>query len=306
LSFAIRPASAEIEPNEKGKPSGQEETGFVAKALNIAIIGYGEVGRIFSRELIAAGASVSAYDILINDPARAPGLIAHADAARVMLCTSAAEAARGADIVISAVTASEVGAVAAEAAGYLRPGQVFLDVNSASPSTKRAAARTVEACGAHYVEGAVMAPVGGVGLKVPILAGGQAAAATAERLNALGMTLRPVAEEHGRASAMKLCRSIMIKGIEALIVDCAAAAKRWDVEAEVFGSLDKSFPGTDFAALAAYMAERVHTHGRRRAAEMREAAAMLADLGLAPDLAEAVADAQDRGAATARCGPPQP
>lgn len=268
----------------------------MADGLAIALIGYGEVGRLFSRELTAAGAIVSAYDILLHDPARAPALVARAVADEIRLCSRAAEAAEGAAIVISAVTASEVGAVAAEAAFYLRPGQVFLDVNSASPATKQAAARTVEASGAQYVEGAVMAPVGGVGLKVPILAGGPAAAATAERLNALGMNLRPAAVEHGRASAMKLCRSIMIKGIEALIVDCAAAARAWDVEAEVFGSLDKSFPGTDFAALAAYMAERVHSHGRRRAAEMREAAAMLADLGLAPDLAEAVADAQDRGA----------
>ncbi|MGL4965253.1 MAG: DUF1932 domain-containing protein [Inquilinus sp.] len=265
--------------------------------LDIAFIGYGEVGRLFSRELIAAGAAVAAYDILFDDPARGPAMIDHARAAGVKPRTRAAEAARCADIVISAVTATEVGAVAAEVAGDLAPRQVFLDVNSASPNTKKAAAQVIEAGGAHYVEGAVMAPVGGVGLKVPILAGGPAAAATAERLNALGMNLRPVAEEHGRASAMKLCRSIMIKGIEALIVDCAAAAKAWNVEAEVFGSLSQSFPGTDFAALATYMAERVRTHGRRRAAEMREAAAMLADLGLAPALAEAVADAQDRGAA---------
>jgi 3-hydroxyisobutyrate dehydrogenase-like beta-hydroxyacid dehydrogenase len=272
----------------------------VADGLAIAIIGYGEVGKLFARELTAAGATVSAYDILLHDPARAPALVAQAVADDIRLCSRAAETAEDAAIVISAVTASAVGTVAAEAAFYLRPGQIFLDVNSASPATKQTAARTVEAGGALYVEGAVMAPVGGVGLKVPILAGGPAAAATAERLNALGMNLRPVAEEHGRASAMKLCRSIMIKGIEALIVDCAAAARAWDVEAEVFGSLDQSFPGTDFAALAAYMAERVHSHGRRRAAEMREAAAMLADLGLAPDLAEAVADAQDRGAATTR------
>lgn len=269
----------------------------MADGLAIALIGYGEVGRIFSRELIAAGATVCAYDILFDDPARGPALIAEAKAAGVRPRSRPGEAACCADIVISAVTATEVGAAAAGVAGDLAPGQVFLDLNSASPNTKKAAAQVIEIGGAHYVEGAVMAPVGGVGLKVPILAGGPAAAATAGLLNPLGMNLRPVAVEHGRASAMKLCRSIMIKGIEALIVDCAAAAKAWDVEAEVFGSLNQSFPGTDFAALAGYMAERVHTHGRRRAAEMREAAAMLADLGLAPDLAEAVADAQDRGAA---------
>ncbi len=270
----------------------------MAEELSIALIGYGEVGKIFARDFIAAGAAVSAYDILLKDPAKAPAMAAYAEAAKVRLGANAADAARGADFVISAVTANAVGLVAAEAATYLAPGQVFLDVNSASPNTKKAAAGIVEACGAHYVEGAVMAPVADIGFKVSILAGGAAAVSTAERLNALGMNMRPVAVEHGRASAMKLCRSIMIKGIEALIVDCAAAAKLWNVEDEVFGSLTKSFPGTDFAKLADYMAERVHTHGRRRAAEMREAAAMLADLGMVAELAAAVADAQDRGAGT--------
>jgi 3-hydroxyisobutyrate dehydrogenase-like beta-hydroxyacid dehydrogenase len=131
---------------------------------------------------------------------------------------------------------------------------------------------------------------------VPILAGGPIAEAAAVDLNKLGMNLTPVASEYGRASAMKLCRSIMIKGWEALMVDCAAAARHWDVEAEVFGSLDATYPSLDFRALAMDMGERVATHGVRRAAEMREAADMLADMGLAPDLSRAVADAQARGA----------
>jgi len=268
----------------------------MTEPLRIALIGYGEVGKIFSRDFVAAGASVSAYDILLKDPASAGAMHAHAQASRVRLGTDAADAASGADIVISAVTANAVSDVAAEAATYLSERQVFLDVNSASPATKKAAAAIVESCGAHYVEGAVMAPVGGVGIKVQILAGGKAAAATATRLNRLGMNMRPVGEEHGRASAMKLCRSIMIKGIEVLIADCATAAKLWNVEDEVFASLTRSFPGTNFAELAVYMAERVHTHGRRRAAEMREAAAMLEELGLDSALARAVAEAHDRKA----------
>ena len=268
----------------------------MTEKLKVALIGYGEVGKIFSRDFVAAGATVSAYDILLADPVKAPGIIAHAEASKVQLADSAAVAARDAHVVISAVTATSVAAVAAEAAAYLVPGQIFLDVNSASPNTKKTAASEVGKSGAQYVEGAVMAPVADIGFKVSILAGGAAAAATAERLNALGMNMRAVAEEYGRASAMKLCRSIMIKGIEALIVDCAAASRLWNVEAEVFGSLDKTFPGTNFSKLAEYMGERVHTHGKRRAAEMREAAAMLADLGIEPGLARAVADAQDRGA----------
>jgi 3-hydroxyisobutyrate dehydrogenase-like beta-hydroxyacid dehydrogenase len=91
---------------------------------------------------------------------------------------------------------------------------------------------------------------------------------------------------------MKLCRSIMIKGLEALIIDCAAAAERWDVENEVFASLGATFPSVDWRQLAQEMPKRVRQHGIRRAAEMREAAQMLEELGLSPRLSLAVADQQ--------------
>lgn len=266
--------------------------------LNLALIGYGEVGRIFAREFVAGdAAAVATYDILFDDPAEGAARIARAYAAGVRPAKSAADAAAGAEIVISAVTAASTATVAEAAMAYLRPGQVFFDINSASPGTKKCAAEQVNATGAHYVEGAVMAPVPGPDLKVPILAGGPAAEAAAKVLNGLGMNVTPVTREPGRASAMKLCRSIMIKGIEALIIDCAAAARLWDVEDEVYASLGATFPSIDFRELAAAMAGRVRLHGIRRAAEMREAAMMLDDLDLDGSLARAVADAQQRGAA---------
>ena len=141
-----------------------------------------------------------------------------------------------------------------------------------------------------------MAPVLKPGLKVAILAGGPQAQAVSEALNGLGMNLTPVSEVYGRASAMKLCRSIVIKGLEALMVDCAAACEAWDVKDPVFASLIATFPSIVFHALAADMRERVATHGVRRSAEMREAAEMLGVAGLHPGLAQAIADAQLRGA----------
>jgi 3-hydroxyisobutyrate dehydrogenase-like beta-hydroxyacid dehydrogenase len=263
----------------------------------LALIGFGEVGQRFSGDLLRGGGlSIATYDIVFDDPARRAELLGKAEAIGVRAEATPASAAAGADVVISAVTASAAEAVAKQAASYLKPGQVFLDVNSAAPSTKKRAAAHVEAVGAHYVEGAVMAAVARPGIRVPILAGGRVAAETAERLNALGMNLTPVAVEHGRASAMKLCRSIMIKGIEALVIDCAAASKAWDVETEVLASLSETFPSIDWPAQVAYMSERVATHGIRRASEMREAAEMLSDLGRDPGLCLAVAAAQQRGA----------
>lgn len=267
-----------------------------ANTRHIAFIGFGEVGQTFARDLLKQpDVHISAFDVLHGQVAGA-GLAAQARTLGVAMVLTEAAAVEGASIIISAVTASRAEAVAEAASRHLKAGQIFLDVNSAAPTTKQRAARHVVASGATYVECAVMAPVMKPGLAVPILAGGPDAASVAAIMNALGMNLTPVATAYGRASAMKLCRSIMIKGLEALIVDCAAACAQWDVREPVFSSLAETFPSIDWHALADSMGERVATHGVRRSEEMWEAAEMLAALGLNPGLAEAVADAQLRGA----------
>lgn len=265
--------------------------------MRIAFIGFGEVGQTFSRQLLARGdVEIAAYDILFDKGA----LLDRAHHAGVSPAHNAPEAARGVDVVISAVTADAVLDVAREAANYLKRGQVFFDINSASPNTKTCAAEAINKTGAHYIEGAVMAAVLEPGIGVPILAGGPAASQLAARMNAVGMNVRPVATEYGRASAMKLCRSIVMKGLEVLTVECAQAAAFWGVADEVFGSLNATYPGMNWAALAENSKERVSSHGLRRAAELREAAEMLADMGLDPALARAIAGAQEAGALSAR------
>jgi 3-hydroxyisobutyrate dehydrogenase-like beta-hydroxyacid dehydrogenase len=191
------------------------------------------------------------------------------------------------------VTADQAVAAAEAAAKYLKLGQLFLDFNSVAPATKRAAAAYIEASGAAYVDCAVMATVPGAGLAVPILAGGKAAGRAADLLNPFGMRIEIVSDEIGRASATKLCRSIVIKGMEALMIDFSLAARQSGVLEDVVQSLDATFPTLDFAKLAATMRGRVEQHGKRRAAEMREAAKMLDGLGVGGDLARAIADVHD-------------
>lgn len=270
---------------------------MTANSVSIAMIGYGEVGRIFAKSfLVHPHVRLRTFDIKFDGTAEGQRRIAEARADGAVACGSAAEAAAQADLVFSAVTADRMLDVATLAAEYMKPGQIFVDINSASPATKRTAAGLIAATGAHYVEGAVMAPVLPVGIRVPVLAGGPAAARAAEMLNALGMNVTAVTEEPGRASAMKLCRSIMIKGLEALIIDCSQSAKAWGVEKEVYASLTDTFPSVDWAKLAVTMSGRVAKHGVRRAAEMREAAEMLADIGRDPGLCRAVADSHERHA----------
>ncbi len=260
----------------------------------IAIIGFGEVGGIFARDLVASGRhDVAAYDILMDDPKAAAPMHEKARALRVAACASAA-AASGASVVISAVTAASAQRVAEDAASLLEPGQLFLDVNSVSPDTKRLSAAAVECSGAHYVEAAVMAAVAPYGLKVPILLGGPHAGALKDILAPAGMVLEVAAAEIGKASATnKMCRSVMMKGLEALAVECLYAARHYGVEDAVLASLRKTYPGMDWQKLGGYWLGRTIEHGRRRAAEMRESAATVAETGLAPLMAEAVAERQD-------------
>lgn len=265
--------------------------------LRIALIGFGEVGRRFADDLRRnPELALSTYDILREDAAKRGGYERAAAERNVRAYESAKAACDGAHLVVSAVTAAAAEDVAAQAAGFLRQGQIFFDINSAAPGTKRRASAHLAASGADYVEGAVMAPVKKPGIRVPILAGGLRADEIAERLNVLGFNITPVSQEIGHASATKLCRSIIIKGLEALLVDCAKASEHAGVQEAVFASLGETFPAIDWHALAEDMKERVATHGKRRSEEMREAGEMLADFGFDAELALAVANAQARGA----------
>jgi 3-hydroxyisobutyrate dehydrogenase-like beta-hydroxyacid dehydrogenase len=209
------------------------------------------------------------------------------------MAPSGAAAVAGARIVVSAVTASSSRAVAEDLRQHLVPGQLFLDINSVSPDTKRGNAAAVEKSGASYVEAAVMGPVAPNGLKVPILLGGAAASELAAILNPAGMRLEVAATTIGQASAIKMCRSIMIKGLEALTVECLMTARQYGVEDVVIASLNRSFPQMDWEKLAGYFVERTIKHGRRRAAEMRESAATVSGIGIAPLMAAATAQRQD-------------
>lgn len=258
---------------------------------HLGLVGYGEVGRIFGAGLGAHFASVRAWDIDFRGVA--PG---------VQVCASLQELARNCDLVISAVTAANTLAVAQEAAPHLRPGTVFLDLNSASPGTKLQASQGVEAAGAHYVEAGVMTSVPPFGIKVPMLLGGPQAQALSLRCNAMGMDTRAVAATIGTASAIKMCRSVMIKGLEALVIESYTTARAYGVEAHVLPTLAETFPSIDWEKTGGYFFSRVAQHGKRRAEEMRECAQTVREAGFAPLMAEAIAEKHQWVADQARAG----
>ena len=261
--------------------------------LHIALVGYGEVGKIFAAELIARGARISFFDILLADAEAGAAMHAHAASLGATACDTLAAALDGAQLAVSAVTASSTLAVAEEAARSIRPGQFFLDLNSASPTTKQTSARLIDAAGGYYVEAAVMGSVPPYGIKVPIILGGSQREALARLLAPADMRMEPGVAEVGVASAVKMCRSIMIKGLEALTVECMLTARRYGVEDQVLASLDETYPGMDWQKEADYLVSRVVQHGRRRAAEMREVARTVEEAGMQPLLAAPTALRQD-------------
>lgn len=258
----------------------------------VALIGCGEVGRILAEDLRAAGVAVRAFDVKLRSQAGTP-LREHAARHGVPLFDDTHGAVRGAALVVSAVTASQAVAVAEAAAPALAPGAFFLDFNSASPGAKIRAAGVVDAAGGRYVEGAVMTSVPPYRLKVPLLLGGPHAAALQPQLAALGFAGARVHDERlGIASATKMCRSVMIKGLEAMVIESFTAARHYGVEDAVIASLQETFPGIDWEKNAAYFFQRVIEHGRRRAEEVREVAQTVREAGLEPHSAAGTAERQ--------------
>jgi 3-hydroxyisobutyrate dehydrogenase-like beta-hydroxyacid dehydrogenase len=264
---------------------------------NICLLGFGEVGQFLAKDLAAAGIKhISAYDPKFSDTAsissRALGV------ANVRAEKSASAAASGADLVICAVTAAACTEAANSVVTGIGKGVYFLDFNSASPGQKQAAGRVIEAAGGRYVEGAVMSPVSPMRMAAPILLGGPHASgflAEAEQLGFSGMEV--FSTDIGPAAATKLCRSVVVKGIEALLTESLLAARSYGIEDTVLQSLDNMFPLGDWEKRSRYMISRSLEHGVRRAEEMREASRTVAESGIEPLMSEATATRQDWAAA---------
>ncbi len=229
----------------------------------LSLIGYGEAARAFVGGGLAAGA---AFDV---DPGKRDGIAAHNDLARAL---------NKVDHILSLVTADQALIAAENAAQHISAGAYYFDMNSVAPETKRAAAAVIEKAGGRYLDIAVMAPVVPKQMAVPLLVSGPHAEDGAAALRAAGFSdVRVIGSDVGRASSVKMIRSVMIKGVEALTAEMMLAARAADVEAEVLASL-----GDGWCDKATYNLERMETHGMRRAAEMEESAKTLLALGIDP------------------------
>ena len=253
-----------------------------------ALIGLGEAGVAF-----AGGTVTRAYDCKTDAAETRIAKLDDFARAGVMACATAAEALAGAGAVLSLVTADQALVAAESGASLIEPGAFWFDMNSVAPDTKRAAAGAIEAAGGRYVDVAVMSPVHPAGLDVPLLISGPHAYIGATMLSAFGFTnVTVVAGPVGAASSIKMIRSVMVKGLEALTTECFLAADQAGVADEILSSLNVSWPGTDWAEKADYNLDRMMIHGLRRAAEMEEVVKTLDALGIGSAMTRATVERQ--------------
>lgn len=262
--------------------------------LTIGFVGFGEAGFHIARGLRNAGAGhISAYDINTHTPVLGDKIRQRARESEIRLVETNEQLGNSCKTILSTVTADQAATAARQNAPYLGASHLYADLNSVSPALKQSIGRTIMDTGARFVEVAVMQPVPPYGHKVPMLAGGEAAAELAQRLSPFGVRLDIVGHEIGVAAATKMFRSIIMKGLEALLTECVLGASRYGAEPAVFASLAETFPGVNWKETADYLVGRVVVHGERRAREMDEVAETLRALDIEPIMAEATARRMD-------------
>ena len=258
--------------------------------ITIAFIGFGEAAQSIAGGLSGRnGARLAAYDLRFADPAASAALYRTASQHGVEPLDDIAGIA-SADVVLSLVVGAAAKVVAASAAAHLSQDAIFIDLNSVGPATKALAAQDIETGKGSFVEGAVMARVPPYAEKVPILVAGKRAGEAAERLNALGMNLEAVGDQPGQASSLKMIRSVMIKGVEALLIEALSSAERAGVTERIIDSVGETFPGLDWRKLADYYLSRTLEHGVRRVTEMTEAAETIESLRLKASMSRAACE----------------
>ncbi|HBF28442.1 DUF1932 domain-containing protein [Rhizobium sp.] len=275
--------------------------------MKIAMIGFGEASQALAAGWRSASAElpqlpISTYDIKYHGDLRANLQLACRQF-NVHCATGPDEAVANSRLIFSLVTADQAVEAAISASATIMRGAHYLDCNSCAPSTKQQAAQIIASAGGHYIDVAVMAPIHPARHRTPLLIASERAQEAHRLLEALDMNANVVGTEIGQASAIKMLRSVMIKGLEALSAECILAARQAGVEDAVIASLQASDPGIQWQKRLSYNLERMMVHGTRRAAEMREAAKTLQDLHLPNRITSAVIDWQSQiGAFEAQAG----
>jgi 3-hydroxyisobutyrate dehydrogenase-like beta-hydroxyacid dehydrogenase len=255
--------------------------------MRITFIGFGEVAAAFSAALVARGAQVAAFDVLVDEPGGLERLAARAGSVPVSI-RPRRDALFDAAIVVSTGTTSVARAAAENCVAHLKPSQIYLDLNATDPQVKKDICVIVEGSGAKFVEGALLGAVGVTGANTEILLGGEHAKAAEEILaKKLGLNARFYSDEIGDASMFKMLRSVFSKGMEALLIEFLVAAERAGLREDLWNEVVTLFKSQPFEKVALnWVRSHSGAHARRRH-EVSQVADVLRGIGIEPVMTSA-------------------
>jgi len=257
-------------------------------APKIGFIGFGEVGYTFSRAMNKAGAEVTVYDVLLDDPNRADDIRQRTTETGGKVGTLE-EVVKNNDYILSTVITQAAKNVAQTVAPMLKPGQIYVDLNSTCPSVKVEIGRIIEAAGADFVEGAILGAVGATGAKTRIFTAGEKRQEIADLFNRMGMNVQPYCRQIGKASMFKMLRSIFSKGVEALLLEMLVAAKRADIETDLWEDITRFMTAKPFDKIGDnWMRSHAVAH-ERRYYEMLQVVETMKELNIEPVMSERTA-----------------
>jgi 3-hydroxyisobutyrate dehydrogenase-like beta-hydroxyacid dehydrogenase len=239
--------------------------------------------------MVARGVDVCAYDILLEQEGGLERLRARAGGTTVRFLT-VDEMALQVDYVLSTAATDVAVEIARTWAAHLGPGQTFIDMNSTAPQTKVAIGEAIAPSGAAFVEGAIMGAVGATGADTRILIGGPHAADAAAVLREAGLNAECYSEHVGRASTFKMLRSVLSKGLEALLIEFMVAARRAGMADELWDELVKMTTRVPFERTAANWVQTHAVAYERRYHEMVQVAETLQGLEVEPTITAATVE----------------
>ncbi|MBW2109705.1 MAG: NAD(P)-dependent oxidoreductase [Deltaproteobacteria bacterium] len=256
--------------------------------MKIAFIGFGEAGSGLAKGLKQAGvAEIRFYDHAWNVPPYGDVIQRRAREARALMLPNFEEAVVSAEVVISCVTAASALEVAKTAKGLLTLEQLYVDVNAASPMEMERVAATIAPSGAQFVDVAMMGAIPAYLHKVPILCSGPGAERFRILMSAYEMDITRVGDQPGAASAIKMFRSIFMKGLVALLLETMQATHVYRVDDVVLGSLAETMEKNPFMETVRSLVTRGLVHAERRAHELEEVIKTLKSLNVPYPMAQA-------------------
>lgn len=236
----------------------------------IGFIGFGEAAYCISIGLRDEGIrDIIAYDVMMTHSEIGKVIEGRAAKAGVALLASSAEVVKQADILFVAVPSSYAMDVCNEIYDYLKADQIYADVSASTPVVKEQVWNRIKDTGVLFADAAMLGSLPLDKHKVPIMASGNGAAALHELMTPYGMKITCASEKAGDASAIKLIRSIFMKGLAGLMLEMLEASEHYQVSDQVVKSIGNSLDGISFQSHLDRLITGTAIHAKRRAAEIK-------------------------------------